>query len=400
MNRYEITKNIFAVGVENPSLRIFDIVMTTEYGTSYNSYIVKGNNKTALIETCHKDYLDIFQQNIERIIDLSKIDYVVINHCEPDHTGSLSSLIKKMPNAKILTSPAGAMYLKNITNINDLPLEIVKDQQVIDLGGKSLQFIFAPFLHWPDSMFTYIKEDHVLFSCDFLGSHYCEPNVVDTNIKYSEAYWIALKNYYDAIFGPFPNFVKAGLDKISKLAIDYACTSHGPVLTKSGLLNKVIEKYELWCQQSSNSNLVPIFYTSAYGNTKLIAETIKKTIESINSNLKVEIYDVINHKLSDLQSLINNCKAFCIGSPTLNKNAVPPIWNLIAGIDAINVNNKNVLVFGSYGWSGEALPLISNHLKNLKFSVFDENIKVNFVPSNDDLEKIKEIVTKFANLLK
>jgi flavorubredoxin len=169
----KVTESIYSVGVLNPNMRIFDIVMKTEYGTSYNSYIVKGK-KIALIDACHERFLDQYVQNIEEVTPLDKIDYLIVNHCEPDHTGALRQLLKKIPNVQIFCTPAGKLFLSEITKL-PLNIHIVKDHEVLDLGGKTLEFIIAPFLHWPDSMFTYAKEEKTVFTCDFLGTHYCEP---------------------------------------------------------------------------------------------------------------------------------------------------------------------------------------------------------------------------------
>ena len=158
----KITDSIFSVGVLNPNVRIADVVVKTSNGTTYNSYVVKGSEKIALIETVHKDYFDKYLKNVEEISDINKIDYLVMNHNEPDHSGAIQKLVELNPKLKILTSPAGAIYLKNITNNSNLNLKIVKNDEYIDLGNKTLRFISAPFLHWPDSMLTYVEEEKTL----------------------------------------------------------------------------------------------------------------------------------------------------------------------------------------------------------------------------------------------
>ena len=240
----KISDSVFNVGILNPNIRIADVVIKTNNGTSYNSYIVKGSNKTALIETAHKDYFENYLKNIEEIISIDKIDYIVMNHNEPDHSGSISKLIELNPNLTIITSPAGAIYLKNITNKSELKIKIVKDGDCLSLGNKTLKFISAPFLHWPDSMFTWLVEEKILFSCDFLGCHYCEPYTIDTNITDKEAYLASLQIYYSAIFSLFKKYVLNGLSKISDLELSFVCPSHGPVLTKDGILFEIIEQYK------------------------------------------------------------------------------------------------------------------------------------------------------------
>ena len=167
MSAVKITEGIYSVGIMNPNMRVFDIVMKTDSGTSYNSYLVRGSEKTALIETCHESFFEEYLENIKEVCKFEEIDYIVMNHNEPDHSGSLAKLLELMPNAQLIASIAGANYLKNITNRCDLDIHKVKDGEVLDLGGLSLTFLSAPNLHWPDSMFTWVKEANTLFTCDF-----------------------------------------------------------------------------------------------------------------------------------------------------------------------------------------------------------------------------------------
>lgn len=400
MFSYQINDGVYSVGVMNPNLRVFDIVMKTDYGTSYNSYLIKGNEKTALIETCHKTYYTHFLNNIKEVCDPAKIDYIILNHNEPDHSGSLAQLLNDIPNATILVSQAGSIYIKSITNRNDLKVQVVKDGETLDLGGKTLKFINAPFLHWPDSMFTWLEEDKTLFPCDFFGSHFCEPQVMDYNIVYPEKYETAFQGYYDAIMGPFKPYVLKGLEKISDLDIEFICTSHGPVITKGCRLDYVREKYYQWSQPCKNEvPVIPVFYVSAYGNTRLVAQSIQEGILSVLPQAECKVFDVIDYDISDMRAKLAQSDAFAVGSPTINRDALPPIWDLINHVDAINIQKKPCLVFGSYGWSGEAVPFLTQRLNALKLKVFGEGYKVCFVPSDEDLQKAKELGIEFAKTL-
>lgn len=400
MHTYQITKDIYSISVLNPNLRVFDIVMKTDYGTTYNSYLVKGEQKTALIENTHSSFFDYYLGNVKMVTELEKIDYIIINHCEPDHTGSLQKLVELIPNVTIVTSQAGSIYIKNITNNVNLNVKVVKDGDTIDLGNKVLTFINAPFLHWPDTMFTWCEQDKVLFSCDFLGSHYCEPQIIDTDIMYLDAYKSALKGYYDAIFGPFKPYVLKGLEKIANLDIEYAATSHGPILSKAGLLGEVINTYKEWSTVLPKQNkTIPIFYCSAYGNTMLIAEAIADGIRSILTTAEVKTYDIIEHDMGMLSNELANSDAFLIGSPTLNKDAVPPVWFLLGHLDAVNMQKRPVALFGSFGWSGEACKNVRSRLTDLKLNVFEKDFKVTFVPSEQDLKNANIFGAEFAATL-
>ncbi|MGI5967227.1 MULTISPECIES: FprA family A-type flavoprotein [Anaerotruncus] len=401
MAAIKITDSIYSVGILNPNMRVFDIVMTTEYGTSYNSYILKGSEKTVLIESCHKTYFKHYLDNIRQVVDPAEIDYIILNHNEPDHSGCLAQLLDFTPNATLIASQAGSIYLKNITNRADLKLQVAKNGEVLDIGGKTLRFISAPFLHWPDSMFTWCEEEKTLFSCDFLGAHYCEPYTFDYNMAYPKKYQAAFRGYYDAIFGPFKPYVLAGLDKIKDLPVEYCCNSHGPVLTRDGCLQAAMDLYRAWSQPVKNERLtIPVFYTSAYGNTRLVAKAIQSGILSVKPDADVVTYDIIKHDMGELSAILNGSDAFALGSPTINGDAVPPAWILLSHVDAVNNRKKPALVFGSYGWSGEAVPNLTARLQGLKMSVFGEGYKVCFVPSEEDLRKAEELGRAFAESLK
>lgn len=396
----EFAKDVYSVGVLNPNLRVFDIVMATDFGTSYNSYLVKGSEKTALIEAVHKEYLDYLLANLEKIADTQKIDYLIMNHNEPDHSGAIEKLLEVMPDITVVASQAGSLYLKNITNRADLKIQVVKDGESLDLGGKTLKFINAPFLHWPDSMFTYLEEDKVLFSCDYLGSHYCEPQAMDTRIGYLKDYETAFKGYYDAIFGPFKPYVLKGYDKIKDLDLEFVAPSHGPVLTKGCQLERAMQKYIAWSTPQVRENkLIPVFYCSAYGNTAMLAEQIAAGIREEIPDADVPVYNIIEHDMAELGGMMNESDAFAIGSPTLNRDAVPPVYILLAHADAVNMAKRPVAVFGSYGWSGEAAANIKARLQSLKTAIFGEDMRVTFVPSGEDLEKAKEYGKAFAKSL-
>ncbi|SDN21007.1 FprA family A-type flavoprotein [Acetanaerobacterium elongatum] len=400
MSSLKITDGIYSVGVLNPSMRVFDIVMATEYGTSYNSYIVKGAEKTALIETCHLTFFDAYLENIKEVCSLDEIDYIVLNHNEPDHSGSLRKLTDLMPKAQVVASQAGAIYLKNITNKPQLQYKIVKDGETIDLGGKTLQFINAPFLHWPDSMFTWVKESKTLFSCDFLGTHYCEPLMLDSKITYQSLYEEAFKNYYDAIFSPFKPYVLKGIEKMEHLGAEFVCTSHGPVLTAQGSLAANIEKYRLWSTPTLHEyKRIPIFYCTAYGNTEQLAKAMREGILEVIPDAVVNMYNIIENDMHMLQAQLNDADAFLIGSPTINRDAVPPIWALLSHYDAISNTKKPCTAFGSFGWSGEAVPMIKTRLEGLKLSFFGEGYRINFVPSEAELTAAKAYAIEFAKTL-
>ena len=391
----KIKENVYAVGVQNPSLRVFDIIMKTEYGTTYNAYLVKGNEKNALIELVHADFWDEYIENITALTDIKSIDYVILNHTEPDHSGSIIKLLELNPNITIITSMAGQKYLRAIAN-RDFNSQIVRDGDTLDLGGKTLRFFSAPFLHWPDSMFTYIQEDSILFSCDFLGAHFCEPRGVDTKIAYDKRYNKSFLYYYNAIFGPFKEYVLKGLDKISDLNLDVVCPSHGPILTTS--INAAIFKYRGWSEaalQKNDIKKVFILYASAYGCTATLAKAIADGI-SIHGNFDIENVNVLDITLDEIKEKIDVSDVIIFGSPTLNRDAVKPIWDALSVVDAITNRDKIAGAFGSYGWSGEAVKMLIDRMIGLKLKVIGNGVRANFAPSQDEIKTAFEYGEEIA----
>lgn len=389
----EVRSGIYSVGAQNPALRVFDIVMSTEYGTSYNSYLVRGSEKLALIDVCHKTFYKQYLDNIKAVCNPADIDVIVLNHNEPDHTGALVQLLPELGAVTIYTTQAGSIYIKAITNRTDLDIVVVKDGDSVDLGGKTLRFVPAPFLHWPDSMFTALPEDKVVFTCDFLGAHYCEPYVFDKTMAYPDKYKSGFLGYYNAIFSPFKKYVLAGLDKLSQLDFDMVLPSHGPVLTRgeNGQMDYAMDCYRQWSTLvPREKKLVPIFYTSAYGNTRAMAKKVAEGVCSV-LDADVQVYDIIEHSMAEQAELLNECDGFGIGTPTINRDAVPPTWQLLSCFDGINSGKRPCVVFGSYGWSGEGVPNVCARLTSLKCNLVAEGLKVTFVPTEDDLQRAFEL---------
>jgi flavorubredoxin len=397
MGVIKLCDGVYSVGVLNPSLRLFDVIMETAYGTSYNAYLITGE-KNVLIDAVHEDYFDEYLENIRSIIDPASIDYIIMNHNEPDHSGALSKLMDLAPGAELLTSAAGKIYLPLITNKPMTNLRAVKDGETLDIGGgRTLRFIHAPFLHWPDSMFTWLESEKIAFTCDFLGTHYCEPSMTDRRIHQMPLYEQAFSEYFDAIFSPFKPYVQSGLSKLGALDADTVCTSHGPVLHKDGFLEEAMARYNQWStKQPQAQKHIPIFFCSAYSNTGKLAEKIAEGIRSVLRDADVTIYDLTVTDPVDLTEQLNSADAFLLGSPTINKDALPPVWQLVSSIDAINSKGKPAAVFGSYGWSGEGVPAVIGRLKAMNMAVFEEGYRCRFVPSEAELQGAFEFGARFA----
>lgn len=376
----EIKKDIKWIGVLDPDLVTFDIVMETKYGTTYNSYFINAEKK-AIVETVKKPFWNTYKNKIQQLTNPADIEYIILNHTEPDHSGSLSNLLEIAPNATVVGSGQALNYLQDITGKTFKSLK-VKDGDTLSLGNKTLKFIGAPNLHWPDTIYTYINEDKVLITCDSFGAHFCHPEMYDDIVgNYDDSF----KYYFDVILKPFSKFMIKAIEKIRPLDIDVIATGHGPILRSNW---KHFVDYseqlanEYLCTTANKDKKVLITYISAYGFTREMAEKIKDGVDSVDG-MKAELVDIENMLLGDLEEKLVANNAIIVGSPTINQNTLLPIYKLFSVVNPIRDRGKLAAAFGSYGWSGEAVGIIESNLKNLKFKVIQEAFSSKFFPHED-----------------
>ena len=289
MESLKLVENVYWLGIQDHDLEVFDVVMETKYGTSYNSYFVKGEDKVALFDTVKAPYFEDYLQKIQKHVSIDKIDYIIVHHTEPDHAGSIEKLIKLNPNITVIASAVAIRYLRNIVNI-DFKSQAVKMNDVLDLGGRTLKFISAPNLHWPDTIYSYLVEEEILFTCDSFGSHYAFDDVLMSKlpVEKNDDYMDALLNYYNPIFAPFKTYVLKAIATLSGLNVKMICPGHGPVL--DARIEEIINIYKEWSTEDfSAEKLVVIPFTSAYGYTKIMAETVKEGIVMVNPNVTVRL---------------------------------------------------------------------------------------------------------------
>lgn len=388
----EIKPNIYFVGVKNPEMRIFDVFFKTERGTTYNSYLIVGKEKVALIDTVKEPFKDEFIKNIEEIIPLEKINYIITLHHEPDHSGALKYILEKS-NAKVVISKNAGLFLKQILHKDVNPM-LVGDNDKINLGDLTIEFIQAPFLHWPDTMFAYVPERNILFTCDFLGAHFSDNSIYnDESIDFSYAF----EHYYKIIMRPFKDYVLQAIKKIENKKIDMIAPSHGMILRKDPW--KYVELYKTWSTPKPREfKRALIFYASPYGGTGRLANSIATGL--VESGVHVELFDLAGTVIDDsLLDLIENSDALIVGSATLNGDAIKPVWDLLSSLTTINLRNKIGFAFGTFAWSGEAPKLIENRLKDLKLKVPETFIRAGIIPTEDDLRIAKEAGKKLAQYI-
>ncbi|HKK43534.1 MAG TPA: FprA family A-type flavoprotein, partial [Bacteroidales bacterium] len=298
----KITDDVTWMGVLDYDIRTFDIVMHTEYGTTYNSYFIDAGKK-AVIEVAKEKFRDNYFSKLRTLTNPEEIEYIILDHTEPDHSGSLRILLDLAPSATVVGSGNAIRYLEDIVNFPFNSL-VVKDGDTIDLGNKTLKFIGAPNLHWPDSIYTYLVEDKVLFTCDSFGAHYCTPDIFS---EFTEEYTGAFRYYFDVILKPFSKFMLKAIDKIKPLDIDFICNGHGPVHHKNA--GKAVEMTRAWAADyvkltaERERNNILIAYVSAYGYTKEAARLIAEGVREA-SGLKTVVLDIENITDEELEKRI------------------------------------------------------------------------------------------------
>ncbi len=380
----QLTNNLTWVGVQDSQLKVFDIIMETEYGTTYNAYLLKGLEKTALIETVKIPFFEEFRKHIEAVLPIGQIDYLIVNHTEPDHAGSIARLLEINPELTVVSSPAALQFLKEIVN-QDFRSLIAKEGMTLDLGGKTLQFIMAPNLHWPDTMYTLAQEDGILFTCDSFGAHYAFEGLRVSEVKDREAYQGALKYYYDHILKPFRPFMRKALDKVEGLDIKMICPGHGPVLDCG--LDGILKEYREWSVEPQLENKLILAYVSAYGYTEQLAQAIARGIES--AGWQAELVELTQTPTAEVVEKLEQARGFLLGSPTILAEALPPVWTLLSYLNPVVHGGKYSAVFGSYGWSGEAFAHLEERLKQLRITVMPA-LKVRFNPSPAQLVEAEQ----------
>ncbi|MDT8400113.1 MAG: FprA family A-type flavoprotein [Bacteroidales bacterium] len=393
----EITKDVSWIGILDYDIVTFDIVMETEYGTSYNSYFINADKK-AIIETAKEKFADVYIDKLKQLADPSAIEYIIFNHTEPDHSGSLKHILELAPGATVVGSGNAIRYLNDMFDFSFKSMA-VKEGDSLSLGNKTLRFISAPNLHWPDTMYTYLEEDRLLFTCDSFGAHYCDDRLFDDLVgDFREAF----KYYFDVILKPYSKFMLKAIDKIRPLDIDAICTGHGPVLRKNW--KKYVDLSEKYAREyidvtsGEEKKRALITYVSAYGYTKEMAEAIAMGIES-GGNIEVRILDIEHIELGDLASEVVKADALLVGSPTINQNTLLQVYKLFSVINPLRDKGKLAASFGSYGWSGEAPGIIAANLKSLKLKVMDENAAFKFRPGEETRTELVAYGNRFAREL-
>ncbi len=393
----DLTPDVKWIGILDPDIRVFDIVMNTEHGSTYNSYFINAAKKT-VVDTAKEKFSPAYISKLKQVTDPAEISYIILSHTEPDHSGSMRQLLDLAPQAIVVGSGNAVRYLSDIVNRPFKSL-VVKDGDTLDLGNKTLKFIAAPNLHWPDTIFTWLAEDRILFTCDAFGAHYCSEEVFDDLTGDFEK---DFRYYFDVILKPYSKFMIRAIEKIRPLDISMIATGHGPVLRKNW--KSIVDTTEqlagdyLKLISASEEKRLLITYVSAYGYTGKMAELIARGAGTVK-NVTVEVIDIENAGLGELDSKLTIADGIIVGSPTINQNTLLPVYKLAAMINPLRDKGKLAGSFGSFGWSGEAPSQIGEMLKNLKLRFFEEPMALKFMPESDKEKTLIQYGERFAREL-
>lgn len=397
----EIAPGVHWVGALDPHLRNFDIILKTANGTTYNAYVVRGDNGVAVIDTVKESFSDDFFRRLESVASYDEITTIVLNHLEPDHSGALPELLRRAPQARVYLSKRAQMMLKALLKPSfDKPPEYtpVTTNDTVDLGGRTLRFLHTPYLHWPDTQCTYLEENGILFTGDIFGCHFCDSRLFNDRVG---DFRFSFEYYYAHIMRPFREYVLDAVALIEPLDLKLIAPAHGPILHH--MPRDYLYRYRelatprLFNEARSEKTLV-VFYLSAYGNTRRMAEALAVGAESI-LGVRVSLYDLEGGEADIFTDLIEEADGLAFGSPTINGDAVKPIWDLLSSLTSVNIKGKLGAAFGSYGWSGEAVRLIEDRLRGLKLRVPIEGLRIKLVPDATELEQCRSLGESLARHL-
>ena len=366
---------------------------STNRGSSYNAYLIQ-EEKTVLIDTVWMPFAKEFVRNLAGEIDLNTIDYIVVNHGEIDHSGSLPELMKRIPETPIYCTANAVKSLKGQYH-QDWNFQIVKTGDKLDIGhGKQLVFVEMRMLHWPDSMATYLTGDNILFSNDAFGQHYASESLFNDLVDQAELYQEALK-YFANILTPYNSFLEKKLTEIISLnlPIDIIATSHGILWRDQPA--QIIQKYAEWAHAYQENQIV-IAYDTMWNGTKMLAETLAEGIRAADSAVTVKLYNISKTDKNDLMVEIFKAKTVVIGSPTVGNDILSSVAGFLHFMKELKFKNKKAAAFGCFGWSGEAVKRLNELLTEAGMTVVDDGLRVNWNPDADQLEQARQLGQRIA----
>ncbi|MFC1726802.1 FprA family A-type flavoprotein [candidate division KSB1 bacterium] len=386
MSVRKLKKDIYAVGSIDWDRELFDALIPLSEGTSYNSYLIIGSEKTALIDTVDPSKEQDLLDNLKKL-NVSKIDYVISNHAEQDHSGTIPKILEHYPEAQVVTNRRCKEFLMDLLLVKEEKFRTVEDRETLSLGNKTLQFILTPWVHWPETMVTYLKEDRILFSCDFFGSHFATSDlfVKDNNKVYDPA-----KIYYAEIMMPFRAVIIKNLQKLEDFEFEMIAPSHGPVYKDTDF---IIKTYKDWVSDSVKNEVV-VPYISMHGSTSTMINYFLNSL--IEKGVTVTPFNISQTDIGKLSMALVDAATVVIGSPTVLAAAHPTIIYAVSLVNALKPKFKFASVIGSYSWKGKMLEQIKDNLSNLKFELLPPVIAKGH-PKDVDFKELDRLVNDIVD---
>jgi flavorubredoxin len=388
-NIEKILENVYWVGVRDWNRRIFDSLIPLPKGTSYNAYLVVGKDKKALIDTVNSGFEKELEEKIRKVVDPSEIDYVVMNHAEPDHAGAIPYMMAINKKAKLVATGKGARMAQTFYKVPEERVIAVKDQETISLGGKTLQFIEAPMLHWPETMFTYLQEDGILFPCDFFGSHLARELYDDE----AEDLIVHAQRYWGEIMMPFRVMAQKALEKIKGLKISLIAPSHGPIHRNP---QRILNAYRRWASGETRRKAT-IVYVTMWNSTEKMIQSMAETLAS--EGIEVALYNLVSGDVGEIAKDLVDSKAIVLGAPTVLGGAHPLAVYATYLVKALKPPLKFGVVLSSYGWGGGAIKHIQEVFGQTKIEVVGA-LEINGPPTDKDVAQIVDLGKALAKKIK
>ncbi len=382
----KIKNNVSLLGAIDWNRRLFDSLIPLPHGTSYNAYLVEGSEKTALIDTVDLEKSDVLLRQLESV---KKIDYIIIQHCEQDHSGAARIILEKYLEAEIICSPKAKPLIVSHLNISEEKITVIEDEEVLSLGDKSLKFLVTPWVHWPDTMCTYLEEDKILFTCDFLGSHIATSDLfaIDEVQVYEAA-----KRYYAEIMMPFRGFVRKNLEKVQNYKIDCICPSHGPLYNKPSF---ILDAYNKWTNSPQKKDVV-IPYISMHGSTEIMVNHLAGALAE--KNISVHLFDLSVTDIGELAKALVDASTIVLGTPTVLAGPHPTVMYAAILANALRPTIKYASIIGSLGWAGKSVEKLADAIPNLKAEII-EPVLCKGIPDKETFEKLDKLAETIAQKL-
>ena len=382
----ELKPNIYAVGAIDWDRRLFDELIPLPDGTSYNSYLIKGSEKTALIDTVDPTMTDVLIRNLKGL-EVGGIDYVVANHAEQDHSGSLPKILDLYPGAKVVCTPKCKDLLMDLLLIPEDKFITVADGETLSLGNKTLEFIHAPWVHWPETMLTYLREDHVIFTCDFLGSHLATSGLFVTD---EARVYEAAKRYYAEIMMPFRTTIRKNLERLKSLEIEIIAPSHGPAYDKPEF---ILNAYRDWTSDAVKNEVI-IPYISMHGSTKKMVDYFTEAL--IDRGITVKQFNLSEPDIGKLAMALVDAATVVLGSPTVLVGPHPKVVYAACLANALRPKLRFASIIGSYGWGSRMVEQLTGMLPNLKLEIL-EPVVIKGVPKEADFDALDRLADEIMN---